>query len=116
MLKSVNLASRRSAALLVTTVLFVTACGGSTPTASPKTPTSAPSAAASAAASPTSAAPSAQGTTPAGSPAATATPFSATPGDVTLVAYSTPKAAYDAIIPLFQATADGSGVNFEESY
>ncbi len=115
MLKSVKLASRRSAALLVTTVLFVTACGGSSPTASPTTPTSAPSAATSAAASPTSAAPSAQSTA-AGSPAATATPFVTTPGDVTLVAYSTPKAAYDAIIPLFQATPAGAGVTFEESY
>lgn len=115
MLKAVKMTSRRSAALLVTAVLFVSACGGSGATASPTTPTSAPSAATSAAASPTSAAPSAQSTA-AGSPAATATPFDATPGDVTLVAYSTPKAAYDAIIPLFQATPDGSGVNFEESF
>ena len=115
MFESLALARRRTAALLITSALFVTACGGSSPTASPTTPTSAPSAAASAAASPTSVAPSAQ-TTPAGSPAATATPFVTTPGDVTLVAYSTPKAAYDAIIPLFQATPDGTGVNFEESY
>ncbi|HEY5519759.1 MAG TPA: sulfate ABC transporter substrate-binding protein [Candidatus Limnocylindrales bacterium] len=114
-MKAVKMTSRRSAALLVTAVLFVSACGGSGATASPTTPTSAPSAATSAAASPTSAAPSAQSTA-AGSPAATATPFDATPGDVTLVAYSTPKAAYDAIIPLFQATPDGSGVNFEESF
>ena len=103
MLQTVTMTSRRSAALLVTTVLFVTACGGSSPTASPSTPTSAPSAATSAAASPTSAAPS-------------ATPFTTTPGEVTIVAYSTPKAAYDAIIPLFQATPDGAGVNFEESF
>lgn len=33
-----------------------------------------------------------------------------------MVAYSTPKTAYDAVIPLFQATSDGSGVNFEESF
>jgi sulfate transport system substrate-binding protein len=32
------------------------------------------------------------------------------------VAYSTPKAAYNQIIPLFQATHEGSGVNFEESF
>jgi len=115
LLKAVKMTSRRSAALLVTAVLFVSACGGSGATASPTTPTSAPSTATSAAASPTSAAPSAQSTA-AGSPVATATPFDTTPGDVTLVAYSTPKAAYDAIIPLFQATPDGAGVNFEESY
>jgi sulfate transport system substrate-binding protein len=35
---------------------------------------------------------------------------------VTLVAYSTPKAAYDAIIPVFQATSEGNGVQFEESF
>ena len=63
-----------------------------------------------------SAAPSAQGSTPAGSPTSSAAPFTTTPGDVTIVAYSTPKSAYDAIIPLFQATPDGTGVNFEESY
>lgn len=35
---------------------------------------------------------------------------------MTIVAYSTPKAAYDAIIEDFNATPDGSGVNFESSY
>jgi sulfate/thiosulfate-binding protein len=42
--------------------------------------------------------------------------FQAAPGDLTLVAYSTPKAAYDAIIPLFNATPAGAGVAFETSY
>ena len=109
---SVTLLTRRTAALLLATAFVVGACGGTAATSKPNT-SSAPSAAAtSAAASPTSAAPSAKSSTP----ASTATPFATTPGDVTLVAYSTPKAAYDAIIPAFQATTDGTGVNFEESF
>jgi sulfate/thiosulfate-binding protein len=37
-------------------------------------------------------------------------------GKLTLVAYSTPQEAYDAIIPAFQKTAEGKGVEFEQSY
>ena len=35
---------------------------------------------------------------------------------LTLVAYSTPREAYEAIIPLFQATPEGAGVKFETSF
>src|SRR5215207_9860487 len=35
---------------------------------------------------------------------------------LTLVAYSTPREAYEAIIPLFQATPEGAGVQFETSF
>jgi sulfate/thiosulfate transport system substrate-binding protein len=42
--------------------------------------------------------------------------FNTQPGAVTLVAYSTPRAAYQVIIPLFRATLAGNGVEFEESY
>ena len=35
---------------------------------------------------------------------------------ITLVAYSTPREAYEEIIPAFQETADGEGVDFEQSY
>jgi sulfate/thiosulfate transport system substrate-binding protein len=35
---------------------------------------------------------------------------------LTLVAYSTPKEAYEELIPAFQATQAGQGVTFEESY
>ena len=35
---------------------------------------------------------------------------------VTLVAYSTPQEAYEEIIPAFQKTAEGKGVEFEQSY
>ena len=35
---------------------------------------------------------------------------------LTLVAYSTPREAYEEIIPLFQATEAGAGVEFEQSY
>jgi sulfate transport system substrate-binding protein len=35
---------------------------------------------------------------------------------LTLVAYSTPREAYEAIIPLFQATPAGAGVQFETSF
>jgi sulfate/thiosulfate transport system substrate-binding protein len=76
--------------------------------------TAAPSAAA-----PTTAASAAPPTTaPTANPNATPspTPFEAAAGAVTLVAYSTPKAAYDAIIPLWQATPDGTGVDVETSY
>jgi sulfate/thiosulfate-binding protein len=37
-------------------------------------------------------------------------------GKVTLVAYSTPKEAYEAVIPAFQATAAGKGSDFDQSY
>jgi sulfate/thiosulfate transport system substrate-binding protein len=37
-------------------------------------------------------------------------------GKVTLVAYSTPQEAYEKIIPAFQATPDGKGVKFDQSY
>jgi sulfate/thiosulfate-binding protein len=35
---------------------------------------------------------------------------------LTLVAYSTPREAYEELIPLFQATPDGAGVKFETSF
>jgi sulfate/thiosulfate transport system substrate-binding protein len=35
---------------------------------------------------------------------------------LTLVAYSTPREAYEEIIPLFQATDAGAGVQFDQSY
>src|SRR5215207_4963890 len=35
---------------------------------------------------------------------------------LTLVAYSTPREAYEAVIPLFQATPQGAGVQFETSF
>jgi sulfate transport system substrate-binding protein len=35
---------------------------------------------------------------------------------LTLVAYSTPREAYEAIIPIFQGTPDGAGVKFETSF
>jgi sulfate/thiosulfate-binding protein len=37
-------------------------------------------------------------------------------GKLTLVAYSTPQEAYEEIIPAFQKTAAGQGVEFEQSY
>lgn len=37
-------------------------------------------------------------------------------GKLTLVAYSTPQSAYDAIIPLWQKTAAGAGTSVAESY
>jgi sulfate transport system substrate-binding protein len=42
--------------------------------------------------------------------------FQAEPGAITLVAYTTPREAYEEIIPLFQATDAGQGVTFEQSY
>jgi sulfate transport system substrate-binding protein len=43
-------------------------------------------------------------------------PASAAGGNLTLVAYSTPKPAYAALITAFKATAAGSGANFSQSY
>ncbi len=45
-------------------------------------------------------------------------PFTARAEDITLtlVAYSTPREAYEALIPLFAATPAGAGVTFEQSY
>jgi sulfate/thiosulfate transport system substrate-binding protein len=37
-------------------------------------------------------------------------------GKLTLVAYSTPQEAYEEIIPAFQKTPEGKGVEFEQSY
>lgn len=51
----------------------------------------------------------AQGSTPPSS-------FEAAPGTVTLVAYSTPREAYEEIIGLFGATEAGAGVGFQKSY
>ena len=36
--------------------------------------------------------------------------------NVALVAYSTPKSAYEQLIPAFQATPDGKGASFSQSY
>jgi sulfate/thiosulfate transport system substrate-binding protein len=36
--------------------------------------------------------------------------------DLTLVAYSTPQAAFEKVIPAFQATPAGKGVSFKQSY
>jgi sulfate/thiosulfate-binding protein len=36
--------------------------------------------------------------------------------ELTLSAYSTPQEAYAALIPAFQATSDGSGIKFNQSY
>jgi sulfate/thiosulfate transport system substrate-binding protein len=36
--------------------------------------------------------------------------------ELTLVAYSTPKEAYEALIPAFQKTPEGGGVSFDQSY
>jgi sulfate/thiosulfate-binding protein len=47
---------------------------------------------------------------------ASAKSSSASGGKLTLVAYSTPQVAFDAIIPLWQKTAAGNGWSFNESY
>lgn len=47
---------------------------------------------------------------------ASATPFPAAPGALTLVGYTTPREAYAEIIPLFQATEAGANVQFEPSW
>jgi sulfate transport system substrate-binding protein len=43
-------------------------------------------------------------------------PLSVAPGAVTLVAYTTPREVYEAVIGMFQATEAGAGLQFEQSY
>jgi sulfate/thiosulfate transport system substrate-binding protein len=50
------------------------------------------------------------------SSSATTTGTAASGGKLTLVAYSAPQEAYDAIIPQWQKTAGGTGVSVSESY
>jgi len=57
---------------------------------------------------------SSSGTTTTGAHSTTA--GASTGGKLTLVAYSTPQSAYDAIIPLWQKTPAGAGTSFAESY
>jgi sulfate transport system substrate-binding protein len=47
---------------------------------------------------------------------ASAAPVETTPGTVTLAAYTTPREVYEELIPMFQATEAGAGVQFETSY
>src|SRR5258708_37054720 len=54
------------------------------------------------------------GATPASSGATTVAPLPA--AQLSLVAYSTPQAAYDKIIKAFQATAEGKNITFAESF
>ena len=42
--------------------------------------------------------------------------MTAAAGEISLVAYSTPKEAYAELIPAFNKTADGKGVKFTQSY
>lgn len=97
--------------LVLGIALVSTACGGSATQAPTAGATTAPAASTGAATPGSTVKASAN---PGGSP--TPTPFQAAAGAVTLVAYSTPKAAYDAIIPLWQATPDGTGIEVETSY
>jgi sulfate/thiosulfate-binding protein len=90
----------RAVASLLASLIVLSACGGGAATVSPRVPGSS----------------GAPGGTHAGQASTAAPAFSAAPGAVTLVAYSTPKAAYDSIIKLFQATPAGQDVTFEESY
>jgi sulfate/thiosulfate-binding protein len=47
----------------------------------------------------------------------TGTPATAEDGEVvTLAAYTTPREVYEEVIPMFQATEAGTGVEFEQSY
>jgi sulfate/thiosulfate-binding protein len=48
--------------------------------------------------------------------AGTASGGSGDGGKLTLVAYSTPREVYEQLIPAFQATPDGAGVTFDQSY
>ncbi|MEA2677889.1 MAG: sulfate/thiosulfate transport system substrate-binding protein [Chloroflexota bacterium] len=97
--KPVPARSRRVAFLAPLALILVACSGAGAPTVAPST-----------SASPAS-------TNPGASPATSATPtFAAQPGAVTLVAYSTPREAYEELIPAFQATDAGAGTTFEQTY
>ena len=51
-----------------------------------------------------------------GGPAEDSSASSGDGGTLSLVAYSTPKEAYEELIPAFQKTAQGKGVSFDQSY
>jgi len=99
--------------------LLVACGGGGGATNRPATPAPASNGAGTPAAGTPAASTPAASTPAASNPAASAAPtptFNAQPGAVTLVAYSTPREAYEELIPLFQATEAGQGTTFEESY
>jgi sulfate/thiosulfate-binding protein len=101
-------------AVALTLALLVAACGGSS--ASSDAPSGVtPTGVTPTGVTPTLAAGVAAGASPS-SGAAASPSFVAEAGELTLVAYSTPKAAYDAIIPLFQASTAGADTQFETSY
>jgi sulfate/thiosulfate transport system substrate-binding protein len=105
MYRGFTFARRRTAALLaagITAAVTLAACGGSSDSSS--------SAASSAGGSGSSGAVTASTSSSASSAA------SAASVKLSLVGYSTPKKAFDAIIPLFQKTSAGAGVSFSESF
>ena len=51
-----------------------------------------------------------------GDDSAAAEPGGAQDVKLSLVAYSTPREAYEELIPLFQETSEGAGVSFDQSY
>ena len=57
-----------------------------------------------------------EGTANAAEGTATAAEGSGDGQKVSLVAYSTPREVYEELIPAFQGTPDGEGVEFEQSY
>jgi sulfate transport system substrate-binding protein len=59
---------------------------------------------------------SADSTSSAASGSGAASPGGGSSAQLALVAYSTPKTAYDALIPAFQQTAAGKGVTFTQSF
>ena len=94
----------RRTLLIGLTVSLIAACGGGAPATNHPT---------SGSVAPSREAPA----TTNSQPSAAAPPtFAAAPGAVTLVAYSTPREAYEELIPLFQATDAGAAATFEESY
>jgi sulfate/thiosulfate transport system substrate-binding protein len=99
--------------LALVAVIGVTACGSnSTPSAATTAGTSGPAATTAAAGTtPTDVTTAADGTT-ATSSAATELPAA----ELSLVAYSTPQAAYEEIIKAFNATTQGKNITFTQSY
>ncbi len=105
----------RLVALLSALTILVSGCGGA-PAAQPTSPPAATQSAALTTAS--AAAPSAQATAPTAAAEAAPTQAAASGEAITLtlVAYSTPREAYEEIIPLFLASPGGAGITFEQSY
>jgi sulfate/thiosulfate transport system substrate-binding protein len=101
----------------VVAAIVVASCGSdSAPSAATSAASSTPAAAATTPAATTPTATEAPAATDAAAPAATEAAAELPAAELSLVAYSTPQAAYEEIIKAFNATPQGKNITFTQSY